>query len=323
MKLARRHFLNLAAGTVALSALSRIAAAQTYPTRPVRIVVGVPAGLAPDITARLVGQALSERLGQPIVTENRPGAGGSIATELVVRASPDGYTLLLAIASDAFNATLYPELGFNFVRDIAPVALIGTTPFVMVINPSVPAKTVAEFIAYAKAHPGEINMASPGIGTAPHLFGELFEMMTGVDLVHVPYHSSQFPDLLSDRVQVLFTGIPPALDHIRAGKLRALGVTTAKPAAVLPDVPAITEFVPGYQASGWNGIGAPKSTPAEIIETLNEKINAVISDPAMQARLVGMGVEPAPGTPAQFGKLIAAETEKWAKVVKFANIKSM
>ena len=322
MKLLRRQFLHLVAGATALPALSRTAlGAQSYPTRTVRVIVGLPAGLTPDIVARLVAQGLSERLGQPVVIENRPGAGGNIATELVIRAPSDGYLLLLTIASDAFNATLYSNLTFNYVRDTAPVALICATPFVMVVNPSVPAKTVPEFIAYAKASPDKINMASSGIGTAPHLFGELFKMMTGVDLVHVPYRSNSMPDLLSGQVQVTFTGLGSAIEYIRTGKLRALAVTTATRLEVLPEIPAIDEFVPGYEASGWNGIVAPKNTPAEIVQKLNSEINTVVADPNIKAHLVSFGVVPMSMTPPEFGKLIANETEKWAKVVKFAGIK--
>ena len=284
-------------------------------------MVGLPAGLQPDIVARLVAQGLSERLGQPVVVENRPGAGGNIATELIVRAPPDGYLLLLTIASDAFNASLYSNLTFNYVRDIAPVAMICTTPFVMVVNPSVPAKTVPEFIAYAKTNPGKINMASSGIGTAPHLVGELFKMLTGVDLVHVPYRTSSMPDLLAGQVQVTFTGLGSAIEYIRTDKLRALAVTTAARVEALPEIPAIGEFVAGYEASGWNGIVAPKNTPAEIVEKLNSEINTAVADPKIKAHLVSLGVVPMSMTPPEFGKLIANETEKWAKVVKFAGIK--
>ena len=321
MKLPRREFLHLAASAAALPVLPRVAKAEDFPTRPVHIIVGLPAGGAPDIGARLVGQSLSERLRQPFVIENRPGAGTNIAVELVVRAPPDGYTLLWVLAGNAINVTLYAHLTFNFVEDIVPVASVIRNTFVMVVHPSIPAKTVPEFIAYAKANSGKINMASPGNGTLPHLCGELFKMMTGVDLTHVPYRSSILPDLLSGQVQVTFDGIAAAIGYVRPGKLRALAVTSATRQAVLPDIPTIGEFVPGYEASGWWGIGAPKSTPAPIIEMLNKEINAVVVDPNVRARLVGLGVEPMPMTPADFGKLIAAQTDKWAKVVKFAGIK--
>ncbi len=321
MKLPRRTLLHLAAGAVVLPAVSRIATAQSYPTRPVRIIVGLPAGSAPDIDARLVAQSLSERLGQSCVIENRPGAGTNIAVESVVRAPPDGYTLLWVLAGNAINATLYANLTFDFVRDIAPVASINRNTFVMVVHPSIPAKTIPEFIAYAKANRGKINMASPGTGTLPHLCGELFNMMTGVDLVHVPYRGSFVPDLLGAQVQVTFDGITAAIEYIRGGKLRALAVTTSMRSNALPELPTVGEFVPGYEASGWWGIGAPKGTPPAIIEMLNKESNAVVADPNVKARLVGLGVEPMSVTPADFGKLIAAETEKWATVIKFANIK--
>ena len=322
MKLRRRSFLHLTASAAALRALPRPALADTYPSRPVLIIVDLPAGLAPDVAARLIGPPLSERLGQPVVIENRPGAGGNIGAEAVVRAAPDGYTLLAVISGNAVNATLYPNLTFNFVRDIAPVAFIGTTPFALAVNPSFPAKTVPEFIAYAKANPGKINLATAGAGTAPHLAGELFKMMTGVDIVQVPYRSNYYADVLSGQVQGSFVAIAPAIGFIRAGKLRPLAVTSAKRLHVLPDVPAMNEFVPGYEGSGWLGVGAPRGTPADIIDKLNKEINAVIADPSMTARLVDLGTEPDLMTPAQFGKLIAEATEKWAKVIKFANIKA-
>jgi tripartite-type tricarboxylate transporter receptor subunit TctC len=322
MKLRRRSFLHLAAGTAALSVLPRSSFAETYPSRPVQMIVDLPAGLAPDVAARLIGPPLSERLGQPVVIENRPGAGGNIGAEAVVRAAPDGYTLLAMISGNAVNATLYPNLTFNFVRDIAPVAFIGTTPFALAVNPSFPAKTVPEFIAYAKANPGKINLATAGAGTAPHLAGELFKMMTGVDIIHVPYRSNYYADVLSGQVQGSFVAIAPAIGFIRAGKLRPLAVTSAKRLNVLPDVPAMNEFVPGYEGSGWLGVGAPRGTPADVIDKLNKEINAVIADPAMTARLVELGTEPDPMTPAQFGQLIVDATEKWAKVIKFANIKA-
>jgi tripartite-type tricarboxylate transporter receptor subunit TctC len=322
MKVARRHVLELAAGAVALPSLSRIASAQGFPSRPVHMIVDLPAGLSPDVIARLMGPPLSQRLGQPVVIENRPGAGGNIGAEAVVRAPPDGYTLLVMISGNAANAALYPNLSFDFVRDIAAVAFLGYTPFAMVINPSLPAKTLPEFIAYAKANPGKINMASPGTGTAPHLAGELFKMMTGVDLVHVAYRGNYMPDLLGGQVQVAFISTAPVLGYIRSGKLRALGVTSAKRLDVLPDVPAIDESVPGYEGSGWAGVGTPKGTPADIVDKLNKEINAVMADSALKARLVALGVEPMTMTPAQFGKLIADAAEKWAKVIKFANIKA-
>jgi tripartite-type tricarboxylate transporter receptor subunit TctC len=317
----RRQFLGLAAGIAALPVLSRVAWADAYPIRPVHLIVGTPPGLAPDIIARLLGQWLSERLNQQFVIDNRPGAGTNIGTEAVVRAAPDGYTLLLANPANAVNATLYPSLNFNFIRDTVPVASIGGGPFVMAVTPSLPAKSVPEFIAYAKANPGKINMASAGNGTTPHVFGELFRMMTGVDFVHVPYRSSYVPDLLGGQVQFAFSSTSAAIEHIRAGSLRALAVTTATRSDALPDVPAMAEFVPGYEASSWYGIAAPKGTPSDIVETLNRDVNAVLADPNMKARLVGLGVDPMPMTSAGFGKLIAEETEKWARVVKFSGAK--
>jgi tripartite-type tricarboxylate transporter receptor subunit TctC len=321
MKLPRRTFLHLAAGVAALPVVSRIAKAQTFPTRPLHIISGFPVGSAADIVARLVGQPLSERIGQPIVIEDRPSAGGNLATEVVVRSPPDGYVLLMATVVNAINPTLYPDLNFNFVRDIVPVACIGGGDYVMVVTPSVPAKTVAEFITYAKANPGKINMASPGNGTAVHVFGEMFKMMTGIDMVHVPYRTSYLPDLLAGQVQVAFTPIPFSIEYIRTGKLHGLAVTSATRSDALPDVPAVGEFVPGYAASGWFGVVAPKGTSNAIIDKLNTEINAVVADPNIKTRLVGLGVPPMPMTPADFGKFIAAETEKWAKVVKAANIK--
>ena len=286
-------------------------------------IVGFAAGGAPDILARLMGQWLSERLGQPFVIENRPGAGSNIATEAVVRAPPDGYTLLLVSPANAINATLYDKLNFNFIRDIAPVAGIIREPHVMVVNPSVPAKTVPEFIAYAKANPGKLNMASAGNGTAAHVAGELFKMMTGVDMVHVPYRGAApaLTDLLGGQVQVMFAAMPASIEYIRAGKLRALAVTTATRSEALPDIPTVGEFVPGYEASAWFGVGAPKNTPAEIIDKLNKEINAALADPKIKARLADLGGTVLPGSPADFGKLIADETEKWGKVIRAANIK--
>jgi tripartite-type tricarboxylate transporter receptor subunit TctC len=300
MKLPRRNFLHLAAGAAALPATSRIARAQAYPTRPVRIIVNFPAGQATDTIARLMGQSLSERLGQPFVIENRTGAGGNIGTESVVRATPDGYTLLLVSIADAMNATLYKKLNFNFIREIAPVASIGGAPYVMVINPSVPA-TVPEFIAYAKANPGKINMGSSGSGSASHVFGERFKMMTGINLVHVPYRGGYVPDLLSGQVQVVFGTIFTNIQYIRGGMLRALAVTPAIRSDVLPDIPTLAEFVPGYEASQWYGVGAPKDTPAEVIDKLNNEINAIAADPVIKARLAGIGVDPMSMTSARSG----------------------
>jgi tripartite-type tricarboxylate transporter receptor subunit TctC len=322
MKLPRRKFLHLAAVAAALPAVSRVAWAQTYPARPVRIIVGFPAGLTPDILARLVAQQLSDRLGQQFIVDNRPGASSNVGTEVVVRALPDGYTLLMASSTNAVNATVYENLNFNFIRDISPVAGIAHNPFVMEVTPSLPAQTVPEFIAYAKANPGKINMASAGIGTTPHMVGELFKMMTKLDLIHVPYRSSFFPDLLGGQVQVAFSPIPTVIGYIRADKLRALAVTSAGRSAALPDVPAIGEFVAGYEASGWFGLGAPKNTPAGIIEKLNNEINATLADPKFKARLTDLGAEPMPMTPVDFGKFTAEETEKWGKVIRAANIKA-
>jgi tripartite-type tricarboxylate transporter receptor subunit TctC len=287
----------------------------------VRIVVPVPAGGGPDTIARLIGQGLSERLGGNFIVDNRPGAGENIGIELVVRAPPDGYTLLLVTTAALTNATVYRNLNFNFIRDIAPIASIGRTRFVMVVTPSLPAKTLPEFIAYAKASPAKINMGSVGIGTSPHIFGVLFEMMAGVVLVHVPYRGSYMPDLLSGQVQVYFGPTTSLVEHIRSGKLRALGVTTVTRLKVLPDVPTIAEFVPGYEAAGWNGIGAPRNTSDEVIEKLNSAINAVVADPKIRARFDDLGIEPLSMKPDEFGKLVVAETEKWAEVVKVAGIK--
>jgi tripartite-type tricarboxylate transporter receptor subunit TctC len=324
MKLPRRNFLHLAAGAAALPAVARFAWAQTYPSRPVRIIVGfAPAG-AGDIVARLMGQWLSERLGQPFVVENRPGANGNIAAQAGVRAPADGYTLLMVSSANAANMALYDKLSFNFLRDIAPIASIIRAPYVMAVNPTVPAKTVPEFIAYAKANPGKISMASVGIGSGTHLAGELFKMMAGVNMVHVPYRGGgpAFNDLLGGQVQVMFPTTVGSIGYIRAGRLRALAVTTATRSDVLPDVPTVDEFVPGYEASAWFGVGAPKATPAEIVEKLNKEINAGLSDPELRRRLAEGGGTVLPGSPADFGKLIAAETEKWAKVIKSAGIKA-
>ncbi len=289
-----------------------------------RLLVGLPAGGTPDIYARLIAEWLSQRLGQSFVVENRPGASGNIATELVVRAAPDGYTLLMVIAPNVINATLYPDLKFNFLRDTAPVASIGGSPFVMVVNPSVPAKTVPEFIAYAKANPGKINVASTGTGNLTNMAAELFKVMAGVDMLHVPYRgeTAAQADLLTDRVQVMFDPIPSSIGYIRSGKLRALAVTAATPMDILPGLPTIGQFLPGYGVTGVTGISAPKDTPSEIIGTLNKAINAALADPKIKSRFADLGSVEVVGTPADFGKLLAAETEKWAKVIKFANIKA-
>ena len=324
MKLPRRQFLHLAADAAALPALSRVAWAQTYPTRPVRWIVPFAPGGATDIISRLMGQWLSDRLGQQFVIDNRPGGGGNIGTEAVVRASPDGYTLLMVGAFNAVNATLYEKLNFNLIRDIAPVASVVRAANVMVVNPSVPAKTVPEFIAYAKANSGKLTMASAGIGTPSHLAGELFKMMAGVDMVHVPYRSAgpALTDLLGGQVQIAFPNTAGSIEYIRAGRLRALAVTTAKRSEALPDIPTVGEFVPGYEASNWYGLGAPKNTSAEIVEKLNKEINAGLADPKTKARLADLGSVPLSMMPSEFGKLIAEETEKWGKVIRAVNIKA-
>jgi tripartite-type tricarboxylate transporter receptor subunit TctC len=323
MKLSRRRFLHLAAGAAALPAVSRIARAQAYPSRPVLIIAGFGAGGGIDISARLMGQWLSERLGQTFVIENRPGANSNIATEAVVRAPADGYTLLLINPANAINATLYDKLNFNFIRDIAPVAGIIRVPLVMEINPSVPAKTVPEFIAYAKANPGKVNMASAGNGTPQHVSGELFKMMAGVNMLHVPYRgvAPAFADLLGGQAQILFGSMPASIAHIRAGRIRPLAVTPSSRSEALPDIPTVSEFVPGYESSSWYGVGAPRNTPAEIVDELNKEINAALADPTMKARLADLGGTVIPGSPADFGKLIADETEKWSKVVKLSGAK--
>ena len=323
MKLSRRTFLHLAAGTAAMPFASRMARAEAYPSRSVRLIVGFSAGATADTVSRLIGQWLSERLGQPFIVENRPGAGGNLATEAAVRAAPDGYTLLYITPSNAINATLYEKLNFNFRREIAPVARIGQQPDVMVVHPSVPAKTVLEFIAYAKTNPGKINMASSGIGATPHMAGELFKMMTGVNMTHIPYRGEApaLTDLLAGQMQVMFSTLPASIEHIRAGKLRPLAVTTASRAQALPDLPTVGDFVPGYNVSSWQGIGVPNKTPAEIIDKLNSQINAALADPKIGARLANLGNTVLPGSPADFGNFIADETEKWAKVVKFADLR--
>jgi tripartite-type tricarboxylate transporter receptor subunit TctC len=322
MKIPRRRFLELAAGATMLLAASRVARAQTYPTRPVRIIVGFPPGGPTDIAARLIGQWLSERLAQQFVIENRPGASGDIGTEAVVRAPPDGYTLLMITPPNLINATLYDKLNFNFIRDIAPVAGIMRTPNVMEVNPSFPARTVPEFIAYTKAT-GKINMASAGNGSSGHVAGELFKVMAGVNMLHVPYRGSApaLTDLLGGQVQVMFDPMTSSIEHIRAGKLRALAVTTARRSEALPDIPTVGDFVPGYEASSWGGIGAPKNTPAEIIEKLNKEINAALADPKMKVRLADLGATALVNSPADLGKLIADETEKWGTVIRAANVK--
>jgi tripartite-type tricarboxylate transporter receptor subunit TctC len=322
MKLPRRTFLRLATIAAALSALLRMARGESYPKQPVHIIVPFAPGITPDILARLFGQRLSERLGQPFVVENRPGAGANVGTELVAKAAPDGYTLLMVTFANAVNATLYDHLSFDFTRDIVPVASLSRSPLVMEVNPSFPAKAVPEFIAYAKANPGKVNMASGGNGVPSHVAGELFKMMAGVDMLHVPYRNGNpLPDLLGGQVQVYFSPIPASIGFIRAGKLRALAVTGATRSEVLPDVPTVAEFLPGYEAMSWYGVGVPTNTPADIVDKLNREINAALADPAIQARLADLGVTVLVGSPADFGKFLAGEIQKWGKVVKFANIK--
>ena len=316
----RRQYLGLAASALLLPSYAR---SQAYPSRPVKLVVGYAAGGVNDVLARLMGQFLSERLGQSFLVENRPGAGSNIATESVIRAAPDGYTLLLASTANAINATLYDKLGFDFARDIAPVAGICRVPNVMLLNPSVPARTVREFIAYLKANPGKVSMASAGNGSPQHVAGELFKMMAGVDMVHIPYRGGApaLTDLLAGQVQVYFSSVASAIQYIRADKLRALAVTTAKRSDLLPDLPTLAEFLPGYEASPWYGLGAPKGTPAEVIARLNEEINKALADPAIKTRLAELGATPLPGSAADFGRLLVEETDKWAKVVKMSGAK--
>ena len=323
MILPRRNFLHLATGAVVLPALSHIARAQAYPSRPVRLIVGFPPGGPVDIIARIMGQWLSERLGQQFIIENRPGAGGNIGAEAVVRAAPDGYTLLQISVANAFNATLYDKLNFNFIRDIVPIASIMRVPGVLEVNTSVPANTVPELIAHAKANPGKLNMASGGSGSAPHVYGELFKMMAGVNMLHVPYRGNApaLTDLLSGQVQVMFDTVPSSIQHIRAGKLRPLAATTTTRLEVLPDIPTISDFLPGYEGSGWQGIGAPNNTPPEIVNKLNKEINAGLFEPKIKARLAELGGTILALSPADFAKHIADETEKWGKVIKFAGIK--
>jgi tripartite-type tricarboxylate transporter receptor subunit TctC len=322
MALFRRNFLRMTASAVALPALSSLASALDYPTHPVHVVAGFPAGTTVDIIARLVSEPLSQRLGQRFIVDDRPGAASNIATETVATASPDGYTLLLAVSTNAINATLYKNLRFDFVRDIVPIGMIGTATFVLVVPPSLPAKTLVEFIAYAKANPGKIYMATQGIGTPPHVAGELLKMMTGISFVHVPYKTALMPDLLAGRVQFYFSPTPLAVGYIRDGRLRALGVTSATRSAALPDVPAIAEFLPGYEVDGWLGIGAPKGTSTEIVERLNTEIIAIVADAKVKARLLDLGVVSKPMSSAEFEKFIAADVQKWAKVIRFAGIKA-
>ncbi len=323
MELPRRRFLHLAAGAATLPAAPRFAWAQSYPSRPVRIIVGTSAGGGIDIAARVIGQALSERLDQQFYVEDRPGAGTNTGAELVVHAPPDGYILFLVSAANAINATLYEKLNFDFIRDIAPVASIARVPQIMEVNPSVPANTVPEFIEYAKANAGKLNMASAGSGSVQQVAGELFKMMTGIDMVHVPYKGAgpALVDLLGGQVQVMFDTTPGSIPHIRAGRLRALAVTTASRSEALPELPTVGDFVPGYEASQWYGLGAPKATPAEVIDKLNKEVNAALADPKLRARLAEIGGTPLAGSPADFGKLIVDDTEKWAKVVKFSGAK--
>jgi len=323
MLLARRNFMRLAGATALAPAFSRLAGAQDYPTRPVRLIVGFPPGGGTDVAARLVGQWLSERIGQPVVIENRPGAGSNIATEAVVHAAADGHTLLLVSTAHAINATLYERLNYNFLRDIAPVAGFMRVPNVMEINPSLSVKSVPEFIAYARANPGKINMASGGNGTSQHLSGELFKMMTGLDIVHVPYRGAApaLTDLIGGQVQAMFGDMPSSIEFIKTGKLRALAVTTVTRSEALPDLPSVSDFVPGYESSAWYGVGAPKNTPVEIVERLSKEINAALADPKMKARLNSLGGTVLDVSPSEFGTLIADETQKWAKVVKFSGAK--
>jgi tripartite-type tricarboxylate transporter receptor subunit TctC len=321
MKLPRREFLHLAAGAAALPIVPQVARAEAYPSRPVQMIVGFPPGSAPDIIARLSAQWLAERLGQNFVVENRPGAGSNIGTEAVVRAQPDGYTILADVLSNVLNASLYQNLSFNFLRDIAPVATVANAPYVVLVTPSLAAKTVPEFIAYAKANPGKINMASGGIGTASHIFGVLFMTMAGIELVHVPYRTNYMPDLISGQVQVVINPMPQSMEFVKAGKVRALAVTTKEPLAALPDLPTVNQFVPGYEAVGWYGFGAPKDTPRDIVNKLNGAINAALEDSTPKARLADLGVEALRKTPAQFGEFLAAENQKWGGVIRAANIK--
>jgi tripartite-type tricarboxylate transporter receptor subunit TctC len=323
MKLPRRNFLHLAAGAAALPAVSRITWAQAYPTRPVHIIVGFPAGGTSDIVARVLGQWLSERLGQQFIIENRPGAGSNLATEAVARGAPDGYTLLLIGGANTINAMLFDKLSFDFLRDIAPVASVFETPLVVEVNPSVPVRTIPEFITYAKSNPGKLNFATPGVGTPPHVAGELFKMMTGMDMLHVPYRGTgpMLTDLIGGQVQVAFDPLPASIEHIRAGKLRALAVTTTSRSEALPGIPSASEYVSGYAASNWYGFAAPKNTPSDIIHKLNTEINAALADPKIKARLADLGGTPFASSPTEFVKFVADDTAKWAKVIREANIR--
>ena len=324
MKLLRRKFLQLAAGAAALPAVSRFARAQTYPSRPVRIILGFPPGGPSDLLARLMGQWLSDRLGQPFLVESRPGASGNIAAEAVIRSPADGHTLLLVVPGNATSDALFDKLNFNFIRDTAPVAAISHGPLVMTINPALPVQTVPEFIAYAKSRPGQINFASPGTGAVIHLSGELFKMMTGISMVHVPYRGNApaLTDLIAGQVQMMLADAPSSIEHIKAGKLRALAVTTTARSDILPGVPTVSEFLPGFEAGNWFGIAAPKNTPPEIIDKLNKEINAALADPTVKARLAVLGAAPFAGSPADFGKFIATEAEKWTKVIRTVGIKA-
>lgn len=324
MEIARRKFLRLAAASPTLSLLPRAARAQSYPARPIRLIVQVPPGGSPDIVARLMGQWLSEKLGQPVIVDNRPGASGNIATEFVTKATPDGYTLLLSMSSNAINASLYQQLNFNFIGDTAPVASISLIPLVMDINPGLPFKSVPEFISYVKANPGKVNLAASGVGTPLYAAGALFKMMAGLNMLDVNYQgeSAAMPDLLSGQVQAMFGVMPASLGYIKSGQLRALAVTSKKRQELMPDVPAMDEFLPGYEASGWYGISAPKGTPADIVQILNTQVNAGLADANVRKRLDDLGCNVFNGTPDDFAKFVAAETDKWAKVVKFANIKA-
>lgn len=321
MRLPRRQLLQLAAGATALTVASRLAHAERYPTRPVRVIVSYPAGNASDIIGRVIAQALSERLGQPFVVENRPGGSGTVGTGVVAKSAPDGYTLLMeVVTANVMNSTLYPQLNYDFGRDISPIARLAEGPYLMVVNPEVPTKTLPAFIAYAKANPGKLNMASTGNGSPTQVFGELFKSMAGIELLHVPYKDSFMPDLLSGQVQLVFGPVSQMIEQLKAGKLRALGVTTVQRQEVLPDVPAIAEFLPGYEASGWYGIGAPRGTPADVVGQLNREINALLADLKIIGRLSKLGVIPKPTTPDEFGRFIESETDKWAKVINAANI---